>query len=178
MKYAGIGSRETPDEILSLMCDFAFTNTSNLVLRSGGALGADKAFERGAAESMAFEPYPEVYEYAEIYWPWSGYGEQDWGFLTPKLKEPTDEAYVIAQEHHPAWHRMGRGGHALHARNCHIVLGERLDDPVDFIICWTPGGKLKGGTAQALRLAATYEIEIHNLALPEAKEEIQALTGM
>lgn len=175
-KYAGIGSRETPEDILELMCSFAFDHASDHILRSGGALGADKAFERGVAEQMAFDPDSEVFDYAEIYWPWKGYGDQGWGYLIPRLEEPTPEAFEIAREFHGGWHRMGQGGHKLHARNSHIVLGPELDDPVEFIVCYTKDGKLKGGTAQALRIAKAYDIEVHNLGLPEMEEEYRAFT--
>jgi cell division GTPase FtsZ len=51
----------------------------------------------------------------------------------------------------------------LHARNAMIVLGKNLDDPVDFIICWTPGGTGSGGTGQALRIARAYGIPVYDL---------------
>ena len=47
--YAGIGSRETPQEFLNLFTRVAkYLSTKDCVLRSGGAKGSDKAFELGA----------------------------------------------------------------------------------------------------------------------------------
>ena len=48
IRYSGIGSRETPDNVLVVMekLGAAFAK-KGFVLRSGGADGADSAFERG-----------------------------------------------------------------------------------------------------------------------------------
>ena len=49
--YAGIGSRSTPSSILSIMTILGKTLAQNgYILRSGGAEGADKAFEIGCNE--------------------------------------------------------------------------------------------------------------------------------
>jgi predicted Rossmann fold nucleotide-binding protein DprA/Smf involved in DNA uptake len=46
--YAGIGSRETPKEICNKMTEIAsLLEKQDFVLRSGGANGADSAFEKG-----------------------------------------------------------------------------------------------------------------------------------
>ena len=56
--------------------------------------------------------------------------------------------------------------------NAHIVLGVALDDPVHLLICWTIDGKVdgrsrrSGGTGQALRIAAAYDVAAINLANP------------
>lgn len=48
MYYTGIGSRETPEEVLSLFTIVGeFLAKKGYILRSGGAKGADKAFEVG-----------------------------------------------------------------------------------------------------------------------------------
>lgn len=164
IKYAGIGSRQTPDEILDTMCSFAFGFADEAILRSGGCLGADKAFEHGVYQAMQFYPDPYIYDFAEFYWPWEGYGEQ--GFVQagyPKLSSPSDEAFDIAAQYHPSWKYLKQGAKKLHARNSHILLGENLDDPVDFVICWTKDGKASGGTGQALRIAEDLKIEVYNL---------------
>ena len=47
--YTGIGSRQTPKDILNLIEDVAFKLASKgYILRSGAAKGADTAFEDGA----------------------------------------------------------------------------------------------------------------------------------
>ncbi len=43
------------------------------------------------------------------------------------------------------------------------VLGSDLETPVSFVVCWTIGGKISGGTGQALRIAKDLGIPIFNL---------------
>ena len=48
MYYTGIGSRETPIEIQKLFINVGrYLAKKKLILRSGGANGADQAFEKG-----------------------------------------------------------------------------------------------------------------------------------
>lgn len=157
--YAGIGSRETPQRILSTMTGIAMTLWNNgWVLRSGAALGADSAFESGANNN------------AEIYLPWPGYNEHQSSLCSPSL-----DAIIMAGTYHPAWDRCSQGARKLHGRNCHIVLGSDLNDPVDIIVCWTPGGKRKGGTGQALRMIRDYpDIEVFDLAIEKTSERLWA----
>jgi hypothetical protein len=50
------------------------------------------------------------------------------------------------------------------ARNYRQIRG--LDAPDSkFVICWTPNGELKGGTAQAIKIAKNYGIPVFNLAI-------------
>ena len=53
--YAGIGSRRTPPEILRLMERMALIlSGAGYTLNSGGAKGADSAFENGALRKQIF----------------------------------------------------------------------------------------------------------------------------
>ena len=145
--YAGIGSRETPQEFILLFERIGeFLAKHGYTLRSGGAQGADKAFERGCDKAHGSK---------EIYLPWRGF-EGSMSDLVVSDKK----AFEIAAEFHPAWDRLGQGGQKLQARNCHQVLGQYLNTPSDFVVCWTKGGSGKGGTGQALRLARHYRVII------------------
>lgn len=149
--YAGIGSRQTPDDV----CRTMFASARRLahlgyILRSGGAIGADKAFEAGVDAIIASNRALNFsHRFKEIY-------------------RATDmvAAMELAAKFHPAWSSCSEFAKKLHARNGQIMLGKSLDDPVDFVLCWTPGGRLSGGTAQAMRIAIAYGIPIFNLALP------------
>lgn len=171
LRYAGIGSRETPGDILTMMTEFAFDFANDAILCSGGCKGADKAFEFGVAQAMEFHAWPELQDFAEIYWPWKNYGEgeSDWGWIAPTRIDSIPEAYDLAEQFHPAWHACKRGARSLHARNAHIIMGDDLKSPVDFVLCWTPDGSLdgtgpkSGGTGQALRMATHFGIEVRNL---------------
>ena len=147
MIYTGIGSRDTPTDVLRMMTKIAqgLAKTDDAILRSGGAKGADSAFEDGADKK-------------EIYLPWKGFNDND----SPLFDIPT-AAYEMAKHYHPAWNRCSPAARKFHARNCYQILGKDLDLPTDLVICWTPGGKISGGTGQALRIALDYNININNL---------------
>jgi hypothetical protein len=139
--YAGVGSRETPDDVLEVMETLGYycaEGDEPVILRSGGAIGADQAFERGCDRAK---------------------GEKEI-FLASHC---TPEAEALSAQYHPAWDRCSPYAKKLHGRNAMIVLGESLDDPVELVICWTKDGKPKGGTAQAIRIAEAHDIPVFNL---------------
>lgn len=154
MIYAGIGSRETPDEILDVMQEIALDlGGRGFVLRSGHAPGADQAFEKGA----------RGYD-AQIFLPWMGFGRTV-AIDAPHVQHlPTHNALNTVSKYHPNPKALSAGARLLHARNAQIVLGQSLDDPVDFIICWTKDAKGGGGTGQALRIARDKRIPWFDLA--------------
>lgn len=155
--YAGIGSRETPNDVMRRMSHYACALYSKgFWLRSGAAEGADTAFEIGSGGQ------------AEIFLP-----ERLWRGHPSKFTEPQRRAFEIAQRVHPAWDRCSSFAKKLHARNTHQVLGWWCNDPVEFVICWTPPDGTRSGTDQALRIARDYDIPIYNLN--DAEQEM-ALT--
>lgn len=162
--YAGIGSRATPAAVLVLIERIATRLAGRgYRLRSGGAAGADIAFQAGAGEN------------AEIFLPWAGFNGQRSLFA-----EPSNEAYRVANAVHPAYERLPESVKPLHARNSHQILGPALDDPSDFVVCWTEDGCESesgrsfrtGGTGQAIALADRWGIPVFNLANPGALDRI------
>jgi len=154
MIYTGIGSRETPKDVLVAMLGFAaFMAQEGHTLRSGGAPGADMAFEYGCDTR---------YGHKEIYLPWLSFNDKEREKVNPKgvVVLNNDEAWNIAAKYHPRWGYLKRGARMLMARNSHQVLGADLKIPTDVIICWTKGGKGGGGTGQALRISVDHEIPI------------------
>lgn len=156
--YAGIGSRTTPGDILTLMHKFGYAFGRNAILRSGAAPGADAAFEAGCDEAQGQK---------EIYLPWrrfNGYPHDG------ALHDPSEAAMELAAQYHPGWRYLKRSVKKLIARNGHQVLGQDLKTPVDLVVCWTPDGSLdgtgskSGGTGQALRIAYDHLISIANMA--------------
>ena len=146
--YAGIGSRETPPNILRVMERLGKKLAlEGWILRSGGARGADSAFHKGCLD---------VSGDAEIF----------------IAQHTTPESLELATKYHPNWSACSDYAKRLHARNGMILLGKDLDTPVSAIICWTPRGKISGGTGQALRMAADYNIVVRNLAIQEDLDRV------
>ena len=84
-------------------------------------------------------------------------------------KDLISETERIASEVHPAWDRCNEWARGMHSRNCHQILGYDLQSPVDAVICWTPDGKIVGGTATALKLSMKAGIPIFNLGVSDKK---------
>lgn len=149
--YTGVGSRSTPNEILDQMIDLGeLFAKAGFILRSGGADGADAAFERGCDAAGGLK---------EIYLPWPKFNNHPSSRWTI-----TPTALEMAREIHPAWHNCSDAVKKLHARNCYQVLGQNLNSPSNFLLCWTDRGETKGGTATAIHLAFKHNIPVYNLA--------------
>lgn len=156
--YAGIGSRETPAEILTLFQKIGkFLANKNFILRSGHAPGADKAFEIGC---------DQVNGKKEIFLPWRNFEGSN-----SKLFGDNPKAYEIAEKYHPYWHNLKEGARKLQARNSHQVLGWDLETLSKFIICWTKNGKGQGGTGQAIRIAKAYGIPVFDAGKFDSVDE-------
>lgn len=164
--YAGIGSRRAPDHVLGLctrlgvkMCQHGW------VLRSGHAIGCDQAFEAGA--------YSPDRVRAQIFLPWKDY-ESEIPATGQVQRVPVTAAIHLVARYHPTPERLSRAAVRLHARNCHILLGPALDDPVDRVICWTRN-EARGGTAFGIRVARELGIPVHNLADEDVRSAYLAL---
>ncbi len=159
MIYTGIGARKTPDNILTLMDDIAVDlGDRGFTLRSGGADGADTAFEEGC---------DSVDGKKEIYLPWEGFNNNP-----SKLFNVTACAYEAAEEIYGArWRNISVPVRQLMARNMQQLAGKELDNYTDFVVCWTSDGcttkstrtNNTGGTGQAIAYGDTLSVPIFNL---------------
>ena len=150
--YTGVGSRSVPSNIIEDIKEIAkYLSKQGWTLRSGGALGCDKAFEYSAEQKEIF--------YAN---------------------DVTQAAMNIAKQYHPAWDRCSEFAKKLHGRNAFQVLGRTLKTPSKFLICWTPDGcrthqdrTIKtGGTGTAISIADNYKVKVFNL---NNKEDYQTI---
>jgi len=157
--YTGIGSRETPERMLEQMRAIAAALAqAGFTLRSGGADGADMAFEQGARSVDGAR--------MQIYLPWQGFN----GNPSP-LYTVEQRALDVARRVHPAWHRLSPAARKLHGRNCYQVLGLSFDVPSQFLVCWTSDGcesartrsAKTGGTGTAIELAESHGVPVFNL---------------
>lgn len=168
--YTGIGSRNTPWEICMLMSAIAkkYAN-AGWVLRSGGAEGADTAFENGAVNAHGK---------TEIYIPWDSFGQHyhdSKRIFLVKDKEIIQRAAMLASDVHPNWGACSTTARKLHTRNSFQVLGGDLEVPSSLLICWAPiqGDSIKGGTRTAWEIAKLYDIPRFNLADPGTEQKFR-----
>ena len=166
--YAGIGSRKTPPEILEAMTALARDlEQAGWHLHSGGADGADSAFENGTTKAGR-----------TVYLPWKGYNDRTGADCVTLTNTEQAHAQGIVSKYHEAWHRCSRGARALHGRNEAIIHGlghAPTDRRVDAVICWTPGGATQGGTATGIKMARTAGIPVLNLALTSAVDALETM---
>lgn len=137
--YTGIGSRSAPVSECDKLKQIAkHLESIGFVLRSGGAEGADSAFESGVSS-----PQNKI-------------------ILRPK--HSTLDAEKMASQIHPMWSACNDYARKLHGRNVQLVLGESLNEPSEFVIAWTYDGQDRGGTRTGLVLAKQKGIPVFNLA--------------
>ena len=147
--FAGVGARGTPRNILKLMALCATKlETQGYTLSSGGAYGADSAFEEGIKDPRNKRIYLAM--------------------------DCTKKAEEYSMKLHPAPERCSPQARKLHGRNAMILLGENLDAPVEFVLCWTEDGKTAGGTGQAIRIAKENGIPVFNMANPNWTKQVEA----
>lgn len=165
--YTGIGSRQTPNHILDLMRDYAVIfGQLGYTLRSGGAPGADTAFEEGCDISQGLK---------EIYLPWKNFNNNKSIYLPGKIH------FELASTIHPVWEKLSRGAQALHARNTAQILGITLHTPSKFVLCYTEDGATTaqtvssktGGTGTAIKLASLNNIPVFNLKNKDTIEKLE-----
>jgi len=134
--YAGVGSRDTPDDIIKTMRGIGKAlDKRGYMLRSGGAQGADKAFEKHSTNKEVFLASDDLPAWTEVFT----------DFFHPNPRALNDYPRRLMQ------------------RNAMQILGRDGDSPVEFVVCWTKNGKDSGGTGQAIRIADYYGIPVFNL---------------
>jgi len=162
--YAGIGSRDAPEEMLRRAQKVAhWLRKRNFVLRSGGATGMDSAFAAGAKTNI------------EVYFPTCQKKIKDCKVGQKCFCQIPEDAFEIAKKLHPAWDRLSSYVRQLHARNVQILLGNHLNEKVRFVVLWSRFDKQRGGTALGWRLAEQYNIPVVSLKQPNAAKKIMQL---
>ena len=183
MTYAGIGSRETPQEVLNKMTEVSkYLESIGYTLRSGRAQGADTAFEKGVLykkeifggfdatgpveKAVAHEIHPNLLGAME-------------GAKNKKIKTKLAEG-ATQKEAEKAGERSSWSVENLMARNTNQIFGKNLDTPVDFVLAYDPSGWVgkgerpqKGGTLQAIDMASRKGIPVINMANPTWRAELK-----
>lgn len=172
MYYAGVGSRDTPEYIGLIMTMLATEmELIGWTLRSGAARGADTFFERGVSHINNKEIF--------IHKDYAHGRRHDLSKNVYNAQRYADyaEAFRIASEVHPKWHKCSEDAKQLHARNIYQVLGPGMKPEFfsKLLVCWAiPDihGVPEGGTRTAWMVAKRYNIPRYNLAVPEDRDRI------
>ena len=160
--YTGIGSRDIPDKYKERIQIIAkLLDKKGFTLRSGGADGSDSIFETTHTGPK------------EIYLPWKGFNNSNSNLYTQPAKAK-EVAYTV----HPIYDKLKDSVQKLHDRNILQILGNDLETPSDFVICYTKDGceshrertSKTGGTATAISLASMRGIKVFNIKNDESYE--------
>ena len=156
MTYAGIGSRQTPPEILKQMTQVAkelesIGYTLNTGVTFGGKKeGADKAFDDGTSKKNLF---------------------------SPENQGSRKKEQAIAKEIHPNPSALSPAALKLMARNTNQVFGDNLNTPVDFVLFYAEETanslRPKGGTGQAVEMARRKGIPTINMSNPNWIDQLK-----
>ena len=138
--YAGIGAISTRSAAGDDSTGFQMEE-EDWKLRSGGAAGADSAFEAGVANPAN----------RAIYLPGNTFNQRS--AQMPGMHNSTrlpgwQQALESVARYHPAPERLSPFAKNLMARNAMQMLGPRMDKPADLVVAYTPKGQVTGGTGQ------------------------------
>lgn len=167
-----IGSRKASTEALleisKISSAFSELNAMNLpfetVLISGGADGVDitaeKAFGKGRKHIILAYPSDKEDEEHIIY-------------------KPDQYATRLVDLLHPFPENIKKVDRPFLERDVLLIIGEKHSDgtriPSDFVVAWTPDGRVQGGTAMGIRTARHRGIPVFNIAI---QKELSALRGV
>jgi len=145
-RFAGIGNRHIDQHTrYAIRTCGRIINDRGYVLVSGGARGCDEEFETYFPEHRR---------------------------IILKAKDATPLAIKMAEDFHPAWHYCKPYDKALLGRNAMIIMGEDLNSPVEFVLCYCADEE-RGGTALSIKIARYYKIPVFNLANDEGLDVIK-----
>ena len=170
--WTGIGARTTPQEILDLMTEIAlYISEYDWTLRSGGADGADTAFEMGSTNK-------------EIYLPWQAFNNRrsdlflfgknvNSGVAQSYAEKVWETRYNEGQVKVP-WDSLKEITKKFMIRNIFQLFGQQMNDISKLIFCWTQDGLASGGTGMAIRTAELFN-EAQYRKIEKVKEPIKTL---
>lgn len=164
--YACTGNTECPPEILEKF-DRVAKKLEELgyTVRVGGMDGIEDRIEK-------------LVQKKEVHLPWKGFAEKD-----SRFTYNSERAFAIAKMFHPTFDSMKKGVQAFLAKNARLILGDKMNSPALFLVCWTEDGveTAKEKTAKTgfgghpIAIASAVGIPVFNLAKPDAEQRINML---
>ena len=197
MTYAGIGSRETPQEVLDVMTQAAkYLDDLGYTLNTGKTYPTSlndyfiKTVHKGnrqAAEEAFKAKQAETERLTKLYGNKVGMDEEgaDRAFsagaskknLFSPMDKISDREMKVGEEIHPNWSALSSGAAKLMARNSNQVFGAKLDTPIDFVIFYaketTNPLRPAGGTGQAVEMARRKGIPTINMADTNWRDQLK-----
>lgn len=165
--FSGIGSRKTPLEICKIMTRIGEKlQEKGYILRSGAAIGADKAFEKNVKSENKC-----IYTVKNF-----DYSEENYSFCYNELISVWDKSLNF--DNYDNYCKI------LLLRDINQVLGSKETslEKSKFLICWTPHENYSkinvGGSRIAIRCALKHGIKVHNLVNPATLNLVKTWLNM
>ena len=174
--YTGVGSRETPDDILILMRRIGYIMAmKGVALRTGEADGADHAFYKGVVYANDINGVKSKNEVFVAAAPKEYHCVNDIvNIFSGDSSSPIDTLRNIAGRIRGSWDDLSYFGAMCHIRNVAQVLGVDGNSPSRGLICWakpvnppkmtdTQIRYVEGETNTAYCTAILHNIPVYNL---------------
>lgn len=164
LPYAVTGNKDVPPEIVSKVKELVnYLNGHGFTSR----MGCDDPIENAAYESAAKK---------EAILPW-----REFNSIESKFTFTNDRAMAIAKKFHPTFDNMKKGIQLILAKNARLILGNRMDQPARFLLCWTEDGvenirqktAKTGYTGHTIAIACGAGVPVFNLANPDAEKRLR-----
>jgi len=161
--YAATGNRDAPPEIISKFEAIAKKlEALGYTARVGGFEGIEEAVEKATTKN-------------EIHLPWRDFAQKQ-----SKFTFTTDRAMAIAKMFHPTFDTMKKSVQLFLAKNARLVMGDKVNSPALFLLCWTEDGvesikektSRSGFTGHPIAIASAVGIPIFNLGNPSAEQRL------
>ena len=157
------GNQDTPPQIMEKMVEIAKTLEANgYTVRVGGLDGIEDTIEKALTKPEVHLPF------------------KDFNQKQSKFTYVSDRAMAVAKLFFPNWDAMKKGVQYFLAKNARILMGQRVDSPALFLVCWTDDGvesikdrtNRTGFTGHPIAIASALGIPIFNLGNTLAEQRL------
>ena len=164
--YACTANADCPPEILEKFDRIAKKlEELGYTVRVGGMDGVEDRIEK-------------LVNKKEVHLPWKEFNNKQ-----SKFTYNSERAFSIAKMFHPMFDTMKKGIQAFLAKNARLILGDKVNSPALFLVCWTEDGvesvkektNRTGFTGHPIAIASALGIPVFNLAKPDAEQRLDFL---
>lgn len=159
--YAATGNQDAPDHIKAKFAEIAKKLEGyGYTARVGGMEGLEEVVEKAV-------------EKKEVHLPWREFNGKNSPFTFN-----SDRAFAVAKQFHPTFDGMKKGIQAFLAKNARLILGNKMNSPALFLLCWTEDGvesirnktARTGFTGHPIAIASALGIPVFNLGNQDAEQ--------
>lgn len=161
--YAVTGNQDFTPEIK--------TKLENLVKKLEGLGYTARTGGMDGIEKVVIDATKKI----ELHLPWRGFNDME-----SKFTYNSDRAFAVAKQFHPTFDTMSKGVQAFLAKNARLIMGDKMNSPALFLLCWTEDGvesvrnktARTGFTGHPIAIASAIGIPVFNLGKPDTEQRL------